>query len=64
MRAPEIIERLKGGERVQFPAEWLDVFFADASRMPGTTRLEVLIDDGVATLAVLPSAPDSAPGAA
>lgn len=56
MHAPEIIERLKGGERVQFPAEWLDVFFAEASRIQGQTRLDVLIEDGVATLGALPVA--------
>lgn len=54
MHAPEIIDRLKGGERVQFPAEWLDVFFAESSRIKGPARLDVLIEDGVATLGALP----------
>ena len=54
MHAPEIIEHLKGGERVQFPAEWLDVFFAEASQIKGQTRLDVLIDNGQVTLGALP----------
>lgn len=53
MRAPEIIDRLKGGERVQFPAEWLDVFFVDVQKMKVAVRLDVLVENGTATIGVL-----------
>lgn len=54
MRAPEIIDRLKSGERVQFPAEWLDVFFVDVQKMDEPVRLDVLVEKGTATIGVLP----------